>query len=399
MIKKRKTLRLIRVIGIFLLSLTALLIGSKTGMAISVKPVLPKNQHNPEATYYDLRMTPGQTQDLKLELINTSDKEQQVSLQINNATTNESGDIDYSDRSKIVGRDKSLEIALQDIATAEPELVIPANKTIVATVRLKMPEHQFDGMVLGGIKLVSAEKINEEKEANTKKNQAKKTYIVAVKLTETDTPVEAKLNLLELTASGESSRNSLKATIQNERSMNLEDIEYVAKVYEKGSDKILQQSRLTGHRMAPNSSFTFMIDGEKQGFQARNYKIQLTAKSHATNQEWKWDKELEITKNENKKNAASNINSEKKHIMLYTIILIITFVILLLLLLILLISRKRKEKRYEEILYQKKKKRDRNSKKAQQNNKSKINKKARARKKKKRPASSEQIQEQGKQSK
>ncbi|EOL50901.1 DUF916 and DUF3324 domain-containing protein [Enterococcus caccae] len=383
MIKKRKILRLITMIGFFLFSLTCLFAGSDTGMAISVKPILPPNQHDPQATYYDLRMNPGQEQDLKIELINTSEKEQQVTLQVNDATTNETGDIDYSDRSNIVSRDKSLKIALKDIATTEPEIVIPANKTITTTVHLKMPNHPFDGMILGGIKVVSSEKIKEEQVPTNKDNQAKKTYIVAVKLTETDTPVEAKLNLVDIIYSNESNRDSLKATIQNERAVNLEDIEYVAEVYEKGSDKILKQSKVTGYRMAPNSSFTFIFDGENKELQSGTYQMHLTAKSKATNQEWEWEKEFDVKTAKAKTVSAPSRNSEKDHIMLYTIIFVSTFVALLLLLLILLISRKRKEKRYEEALYQRNKKRDRNKKNVQHNRKSLRRKNVGARKKKK----------------
>ncbi|MGX7149849.1 DUF916 and DUF3324 domain-containing protein [Enterococcus ureasiticus] len=390
MINKRKILRLIVVmIGVFLLSLIFMITKAQVGLAVSVKPILPKNQHNSQATYYDLRMKPGQKQDVQMELTNSSDKEEQVTLEINDATTNDAGDIDYSDRSKSVPRDKSLGISFKDIATTEAKLTIPAKKTITTTVRLDMPEKQFDGMILGGIKVVSSEKNIETSDSNNKEKQAKKTYIVAVKLTETDTPVVAKLNLLDVVFSKESNKNIIKATIQNDQAVNLEDIDFKADVYKKNSDKIFAQTKVTGYRMAPNSSFIFVIDGEKQGFKAGKYQIDLTAKSKATNQEWKWDKELEITKSENKKIENTAIDSEKGKIMFYTIICVITFVLLLLLLLLLLILRKRKEKRYEEALSYKKKKRDRNNKNSQRKKKPKANKVDDGRKK--RPANSKRL--------
>lgn len=375
MINKRKLLhQVIVMIGFFLLSLILIVGKSEIGWAISVNPILPKNQHNSEATYYDLRVTPDQEQDLELELVNTSDKEKKVTLQINDATTNDSGDIDYSDRSKIVPREKSLKVSLKDIATAESELIIPAKKTVKTMIHLKMPKNQFDGMILGGIKVVSSEKNNEARDSKSKDKQHKKTYIVAVKLTETDAPVAAKLNLLDVGFSKESKKNIIKAVIQNEQAVNLEDIEFVGKAYKENSDEIYSQTKVTGYRMAPNSSFTFILDGEQQGFLAGKYHIALTAKSKATNQEWKWDKELEIIEAEDKKVGTSTIKSTKEHIMFYTIICMITFVFLLILLLFLLISRKRKEKRYEEALHYRKQKRDRDSKNTQRNRKRKRNK-------------------------
>ncbi|WP_086314708.1 hypothetical protein A5821_002317 [Enterococcus sp. 7F3_DIV0205] len=384
MINKRKRLRLIVVmIGFFLLSLIVIVAKPEVGSAVSVKPILPKNQHNSEATYYDLRMKPSQEQELNLELANTSDTEQKVTFQINDATTNDSGDIDYSDRSKSISRDKSLKISLKDIATIESELIIPAKKTITTRVYLKMPENKFDGMILGGIKVVSSEKNNKLSDSDDKR-QDKKTYIVAVKLTETDTPIVAKLNLLTILSSRESNKTVIKATIQNDQAVNLEDIEFVAKVYKKDSDQLFSQSKVTGYRMAPNSSFVFKLDEENKKFSAGKYQIELTAKSKATNQEWQWKKELEIAKSDNRKDRTAKDVTDKEKIMLYTIICVITFVLLLLLLLILLILRKRKEKRYEEALYHRKKKRDRNNKNIQRNRKSKS--KNVERNKKKKPA-------------
>lgn len=372
MTNTRKMLRLIiAIIGSVLLMLVFMTIKSEVGWAVSVKPILPNNQHNPEATYYDLRMKPNQEQDLALELTNTSDKKQQVTLQINDATTNELGDIDYSDRSKIVARDKSLKLGLKDIASAESEITIPAHETITTTVHLKMPEDQFNGMILGGIKVFSTEKRNKDQAATNQQDQASKTYIVAVKLTETDTPITAKLNLLNVFSVKESKKNLIKATIQNDQAVNLEDIELTAKVYKDNSDKLSFQTQLTGYRMAPNSSLTFIIDDEHQVLQPGSYQVAIAAKSKATNQEWQWDKEVKIMSAEDKEK--DSLTESKENLMFYTIIFVSTFVLLLLLLLILLILRKRKEKRYAEALYNKNKKREPNKKNHRRNRKSEGN--------------------------
>lgn len=364
MTNKRKTLRLIRVmLGFFLLLLITMISKAEVGFAISVKPILPKNQHNIQATYYDLRMVPGQEQELKLELVNTSDKEQKITLQINDATTNDAGDIDYSDRSKYVPRDQSLKVSLKDIATAESEMIIPAKKTVIATVHLKMPKGQFNGMILGGIKVVSSK--NDSSDINEK--QSKKAYIVAVKLTETDTPVEATLDLVEILSSQESQESDetvIKAIIQNNQAVNLENIEYIAKIYKKKSDKILHQTNVTGYQMAPNSSFAFTVADEEQGFQTGEYQVHLIAKSKETNQKWEWNKAFEITKKATEENkvGASATGSDKDNSLFYTIIFVITFVLLLVLLLLLLILRKRKEKKFKEVMQYRKKKRERNTK-------------------------------------
>ncbi|MEI5993912.1 DUF916 and DUF3324 domain-containing protein [Candidatus Enterococcus mansonii] len=352
---KRKPLHLIiPIMGFFLLLSLSIIVKTEIGWAVSVKPILPENQHNPKATYYDLKMTPKQEQDLKLELTNTSDKEQEVILEINDATTNESGDIDYSDRSKLIPRDKTLKVSLKDIATTNKKIVVPPNQTTVETIHLKMPAEQFDGMVLGGIKVISSKK-NSKKEQTSSDDE--KIYIVAVKITETDIPVEAELNLVKISPPKDSDKNIIKATIQNNQAVNLEDIEYTAKIYKKDSKKILHQFQVTGYRMAPHSSFDFVIDLKKQLLQPGDYQLMMTAKSKDTGQIWKWEEAFEIVKMKNKELNARNSNLDKENILFYIIICVITLVFLLLLLIILLISRKRKEERYQIEVYYKNKKR------------------------------------------
>ncbi|MDA9471069.1 DUF916 and DUF3324 domain-containing protein [Enterococcus sp. 5H] len=366
MTNKRKSVHMgIVMLGFFLLLFVSVVVKTERCLAVSVQPILPKNQHNVEATYYDLRVTPGQEQELKLELINTSDVEQKVVIQINDATTNEKGDIDYSDRTSVAAKDDSLNISLKDIATTDPEISVPAKETKIATVRLKMPKDQFNGMILGGIKVISFE------EKNTDKHE-EKVYIVAVKLTETDVPVKAELDLLKLSPSQISGENVFKATIQNNQAINLEDIEYVAEVYTKESNELVQKTKVTGYRMAPNSTFIWTVKGEKQAFQSGKYKIHLTAKSQDTNQEWQWDEDVEFAQIKEEKNGNSIMGTDKKHLMFYTIISVITFVFLLVLLLVLLILRKRKEKRYKEAIYYEKKRRKRKQENAQRNGKSQV---------------------------
>ncbi|WP_207694337.1 hypothetical protein DOK67_0000922 [Enterococcus sp. DIV0212c] len=345
-------------IGFFLLLFTVTVVKVEVGFAVTVKPTLPKNQHNPEATYYDLRMVPNQEQDLTLELVNDSDSEQKVTIQINDATTNDAGEIDYSDRSKDIPRDKSLKYSLKDIAKAESEIIVPAKKTITTTVHVTMPGDEFNGMVLGGIKVTSSEKNKQTSPSESKE----KTYVVAVKLTETDTPVAAELDLLKIIPLQDTKAKVIKATIQNKQAVNLEDIEYTTKIYKKNSDKVLHQTKVAGHRMAPNSSYALVIAEEKQELQAGEYQAQVTAKSKETNQEWKWTKEFEISQTtEEKEKKASKIGSDREKLLFYTIIFVITFVFLLVLLLILLILRKRKEKQFEEAMEYRKKKRERNN--------------------------------------
>ncbi|MTD40458.1 DUF916 domain-containing protein [Erwinia sp. CPCC 100877] len=320
---------------------------------VLVAPVLPHNQFNPTVEYFDLRMSPGQDQDLKLELTNTSENEQKVNIQINDATTNNKGNIDYTDRWKTIARETSLELSLTDVAEAESEIVIPAKQKKTAVIHLKMPEKQFDGMVLGGIKVLLMNSGNEDQ----KNSKGKKSYTIAVKLTETAKPVAANLELLEVFPAKESKKNVIKATIRNDQAMTLDEIELTAEINKKNSNAIYYQTEVAGYRMAPNSRFDFIIEHEDKPFQAGDYEIHIAASSKETGQSWNWDQEFKITADEQKEtNNTDTFTSWKDNLNIYITICTATLLAILLVLFLLLIRRHRQEKRYAEEMYRQRKK-------------------------------------------
>jgi hypothetical protein len=320
---------------------------------VLVDPILPQNQFNPSVEYFDLRMSPGQVQDLMLELTNTSEIEQKVNIQINDATTNDKGNIDYTDRWQTIEREESLKLSLTDIAEAESELTIPAKQKKTAVVHLKMPDQQFDGMVLGGIKVLLTNPENVE----PKVSKGKKSYTIAVKLTETAESVAANLELLEVRPAKESEKNVIKATIRNDQAMTLDDIELTAEIKKKDENVIYYQAEASGYRMAPNSKFDFIIEHEDKPFQAGAYDIQISANSKETGQSWSWDQEFKIMADEQKKtDKSTDVDSSKDDLKIYIIISTVTLSLLLLVLLVVLIRRRNKEKRYAEELYRQRKK-------------------------------------------
>ncbi|GGC96275.1 DUF916 and DUF3324 domain-containing protein [Enterococcus wangshanyuanii] len=350
---KQKNIRLLIMKISFFVGLCLTIITTETSFAVSIKPILPNNQSDSGATYYDLRMKPGQEQELKLEVSNPSDIEQELAIELNDATTNLSGDIDYSDRSKQVTRDKSLTVSFKDIAQAESKTVVPAHEKRIITVQLKMPPEQFDGMVLGGIKISSIE----SRQSQSNDQGRKKIYIVAVKLTETDTPVMANLNLLQVLPKKADGKQTLQVTVQNDQAVNIEELEYTATITEQDSDTVLYQTKQSNYRMAPNSSTTFIIADEVNALKPTGrYSLQLTVKSKDTDQEWKWDKGFEIAK------EAETHQKNSNHLMIYIVICSITLVFLFIFLITLLLLRRRRQRQYEAALYQKKRKRKRRKK-------------------------------------
>ncbi|WP_265455813.1 DUF916 and DUF3324 domain-containing protein [Enterococcus sp. HY326] len=329
-------------------------------LQVSVKAILPENQAS-DVTYYDLRMTPGQQQDLELQLTNSSDQEQTVSLTITNATTNSTGSIDYSLRGEEYERDNTLQIGMSDLVTVPETVTVPANSTVSTQLSVKMPEESFDGMILGAVRV----SLPEDEESETAdsgsgvsiKNQI--AYTVGLKLQETDTEVPAELDLLNVAAGQTSGRNAVLVTLQNNQANVLEDITYSAQVYRDGSDEVLHEANVTGYRFAPNSHFDYVISWEGQRFQAGTYRLRMTADSEATGQHWEWDQTFEITADEAKKLNESAIDLDEDNTLLYIIIGLSILGLVILLIVLLVYLKKRKDRRRREEALRRRKLRER----------------------------------------
>lgn len=327
---------------------------------ISVKELLPENQINKDVTYYDLRLKPGGEQDIEVELLNSSNKEVNATIQVNPARTSDTGDIDYN-RSKNK-KDASLKYPINELITTEENISIPANGTYRTKLHIKMPVEGFDGMVLGGIYVTE-----NTTEADASKEDSKSTgmavinkmaFVKGIKLSETNTEVTADMKLLKTFASQVMFKNTVKVNLQNPTSTTIDDLKINAKIFSKESSNVLYKSENIGYRMAPNSNFNYGIYLENQAFKAGDYSIKLNAESIKTGQNWEFDDTFTITSKEAKKLNDKAIDLEKDDTMLYVMIGVGLLLFIIVIIILIVILKKRKKKK-EALLRKKRKKRAR----------------------------------------
>lgn len=70
------------------------------GMNYTVSPVLSESQISDTTSYFDLKMSKKQSENIKVEITNQSSKIQKFKILVNTATTNQNGIIDYSGQEK-----------------------------------------------------------------------------------------------------------------------------------------------------------------------------------------------------------------------------------------------------------------------------------------------------------
>lgn len=316
--------------------------------AFSVSPVLPKNQIKTTNSYYDLLIKPDMTQELELYISNHSDREETYIIDINPATTNENGILDYTTKEDDYQFDSSLLMPITKFAFIDSrEIKIPAKKSEKVKIRIIIPKEGIQGIVVGGIrtsikseKEVFGNQINSSMKINNKIN-----YNIGLNLRMEEKPkVKAELKLLNVEAGIYNGRNVITARVQNSEPMVLNDIEYGARIYKEGNRKVLFERVISGMRMAPNSNFNYNISLENEHFKVGNYQIEMRAESKETSQKWQWTKKFEVNKEEAKRLNEEAIGLEESYWWLYILLAFMLLAIVGLVLTVIILKKKIKKK-------------------------------------------------------
>ncbi|MBP1039423.1 DUF916 and DUF3324 domain-containing protein [Vagococcus sp. BWB3-3] len=288
---------------------------------LSVKAILPENQFDKSVSYYNLMMKAGATQEIELQLFNSSEVETVAEVTLTAATTNDNGLIDYNLPDKDI--DASLLYPFNKIASTPKEVTIPAKSDVITKIKIEMPVVEYDGMILGGINVKSKKQESEESEKKSggMKIENEMSYAIGVVLRENENSVMTDMLLDRVYASAVMGTNTTKATLQNPTSAVMEEVAIEGKVYKKGSDTVLFETKKEGYRMAPNSSFDFGIGLGNKPYVTGDYVMKITATSDPKDskdgekQTWNLEKEFHVSAAEAKAlNDASAVELEKDYL-------------------------------------------------------------------------------------
>lgn len=332
---------------------------------ISVNPILPENQRTANAGYFDLMMTPGQTQELMLEITNQGVESVTLDLTIHSASTGDNGTIDYT--RSLDEKDETLVYPLPQLVKVDPTVSVAAQETISVPIQVAMPSESFNGKILGAVRIAQAgtEKVNDDNSGISITN--KFAYVIAIQLQENEEPIREELKLKSIRASQVAGRNTLKAQLQNPTPTLIDQVTYVGQVSEKGKGNILHENHVENYRVAPNTSFNYPISWGTQKFKAGTYTLKLTAESKMSGEQWSFEQDFIITEEEAKELNATAIGLEEESWLLYSMIISGILFGLLVISIFLYVNKKQKEKKRQRIKRKNKGKKKRSSPKRKEN--------------------------------
>ncbi|WP_439443092.1 DUF916 and DUF3324 domain-containing protein [Listeria aquatica] len=272
-------------IGILIVLLCVVTYSAKPQAAefnFGVKTIIPDNQIDKGKTYFNLLVSPGQQQELKIQLNNDTDEDVTVSNSVNTATTNINGVVDYEKGKK--NANVNLSNRMEDIIEMPSEITIPKQGKTELKIKLTVPKSKFEGMLAGGITI--QEKTNETKKAKSNGIQNKYAYTIGLLLQE-DKNLDIKENpkLGEVKASQVNKRNVISTDIQNAVPKYMNKVQISANITRKGKSESVYSYEKKNMQIAPNSRFQFLVPLKGEKLEGGDYTLHLKMRS----EEGKWD--------------------------------------------------------------------------------------------------------------
>lgn len=294
---KKLTISFIVLLTTLLSSLPLSVQAEEGNVGFSVRAILPNNQVKKDVTYFDLRMEPNQKQVIQVEVINNSSEDTTFDVNVNQASTNENGFIDYEKADGVF--DESLKYPIDEIVSYEKEVTVPANSTQLVDITISMPAESYDGEILAGIQVVKDPHRGEDTTGQITNVFA---YLIGLRLTETDAVLTRELKLGDVTGEVAFGKSAIVAQVINPVMESMGKLNYEGIVYQKGKkDSTTQEFSYVGKEMsmAPNSVYNFAIDLGKNEMASGDYVLELKI-SDAKDNVWNFTEEFTVTAKEAK---------------------------------------------------------------------------------------------------
>ncbi|MFC4652247.1 DUF916 and DUF3324 domain-containing protein [Lactococcus nasutitermitis] len=334
---------------------------SANEFSFSVKADLPSNQIGSNS-YFDLKMSPGASQTITVELSNSTNKTVIVEEGLASATTNINGVVEYSPNN--IKPDATLKYNMKDYVTLPSEVSLPPKSVKKVNIKVTMPNKNFTGVMAGG--LTFQEKTSDTTKSSSKKKglsiQNKYAYVVALLMQQNQNPVSPNLKMNTVAPGQVNYRNVINANLQNPEATYLNSFYAQADIKGITNTKLEYKANKEMMQMAPNSNFNYPVAlGNGKKLQAGKYRLTLTAygQKDATNgkysmidsqgktqkfdYKWQFTRDFTITAAKAKELNAKDVTIKPEKSYTAWIIAIIIIILLLLILFIILWKRRKKD--------------------------------------------------------
>lgn len=249
----------------------ALLLNTKVVKAdihsVSVTPLVENTQ---EPDRFEISGEPGSEHTLKLSITNFGIETLDIKIQPTNATTSPNGDIDIGE--SVVAGDYGLRTSFAEMT--QPQMIrLKKNQTRNVTFKVKLPDQQLNGTVIGGFSIF------DEKHPNAGHSG------VGVYFGAQETSNKHSIKLQGITPEVHNSQPFLSVNLANYEAKTLENTTFQVKIkknnwYNKlGINNNVDVQDVHFAKIAPNSKIPIEFNQKQTPIQSGNYLVEGVAKN------------------------------------------------------------------------------------------------------------------------
>ena len=284
----RKAALFALIVAVSLIAIIALSVQAQASMGFSVEPHFPSNQRS-NSGFFDLRLTPGQEQELSLTITNPTDTEISVVVEAFTVSTASNGSVDYS---SVRVNDETLAHSISELITIpQPRVVIPAGSATDVTLQLRAPIESFEGILLGSLRISREPTEQELADAGAIVNRF--AQAMAIVLSMDDREIAADFALGDISSQITNARASIVVNVRNPQPKLAKDVTAHTRIVELESDREIFTFTMESVDFAPNSVFPLtFLDRAGYGISAGNYRAYVTLEYEG--QTWEMDREFQI---------------------------------------------------------------------------------------------------------
>lgn len=302
-----------------------------------VKAIPSPNQVDKNKTYFDLRLEPEAQENITIKVTNHSDQERTVKTDVQTATTNTNGVVEYINSQKNKSIDLPYNIS-ELVKTETKEITLAPNQSKDVVYSISMPKADFSGVLSGGIIFTSKNEAETEKSDSDVAINNQFGYVIALVLHGKE-EVTSDLQLSKVNLGQINNRNVIFAQLVNPKAAYLNRLNITAKIKKQNSDQLLYKTEKNNMQMAPNSVFNYPVSLQETEFKPGKYVLSIHAESKG--RKWDFEEEFEIKADEAKSlNEQAYVHHEKTNYWW----LIIFILVIIVLILLFMIYRKRQQK-------------------------------------------------------
>lgn len=232
-----------------------------TAPLFSVKAEQHPNQIDKKVSYFDLKLSPKDSTQLKLKLSN-NDKEQAVfAIHANAAVTNDNLIIDYSQNNAGRLLTGPADFHFNRIVNySGPKIVtVPAKTIATIVVDVNMPQQPFNGIIEGGI-YITKQLDDKIKEQGGMQNRF--SYVIGCVIRENDQQVQPNIVAKTIKTKTQLYRPNVIWKMSAPNQINISDLTVDGDITDLQNKKQIMSRHETQRQIAPTSNFNLVFKGD-----------------------------------------------------------------------------------------------------------------------------------------